>query len=165
MNPEMTASSPYLDRISISGHYPQPGADAPWKKLLVQPVSIPSLSHTGIKCAFSTAQKDYTRPDGSISTELRSTVSSGVRSYPRVKSKDITLRQPLELGGGYRVEEDSSTMASTGTQIVNQSDQMYAKAARKKGRKGKGFGPTHQTNDPSKIKTYASLKAALLANV
>jgi hypothetical protein len=52
-------------------------------------------------------------------------------------------------------------MSSTdSTQIVRTSNENFTK--RKK--KVRGFA-AHEPNDPARIKTYSSLKAALLANV
>merc|ERR1711865_202956 len=56
----------------------------------------PNLSHTGIKCAFSSSDKDLLRPDGSISTELRSSVNAGVRNLPMLYNKDVTQRTDFQ---------------------------------------------------------------------
>eukprot|EP00753_Platysulcus_tardus_P018608 PLAT6962.1.p1 GENE.PLAT6962.1~~PLAT6962.1.p1 ORF type:complete len:493 (-),score=172.57 PLAT6962.1:63-1541(-) len=39
--------TPYLDRLSLSAHMPLPD-DAPWRRLVRQPVPLPDLSHTGV---------------------------------------------------------------------------------------------------------------------
>jgi hypothetical protein len=101
---------PYLDRIATTGHSsrgPGGAAERPeYQRLLIQPVSIPSLSHTGCVSAFTSRTPVYHLPNGAIGPALKDSISNGVRSYPRLFSKDTrerprvlrppaALRQPL----------------------------------------------------------------------
>ena len=92
---------PYLDRIttghSTTGNWVEEQPEH--QRLLIQPVSIPSLAHTGCMTAFSSRKPKYSRPDGTVCPALKSSIASGVRSYPRLFSKDTRerpriLRQP-----------------------------------------------------------------------
>ena len=73
------ADRPYLDRMTLSKHAPLTAADS-WKKLLIQPVSIPNLGHTGIHTAFGNSRAtQLTRPDGMVTSSMKKSIRNGVR--------------------------------------------------------------------------------------
>lgn len=75
-------SKPYLDKISVSKHIPAIGKNT-WKNLLIQPISIPNLDHTGIKSAFEPPQEPFMKPDGSVNNAMRSTIKKQYTSLSR----------------------------------------------------------------------------------
>ena len=83
-------SKPYLDKISVSKHIPAIGKNQ-WKKLLIQPISIPNLDHTGIQTAFEPPKEPFMKPDGSVNNAMRSTIkkqyTSLTREFQRMKKK------------------------------------------------------------------------------
>ena len=68
------ASIPYLDKISVSKHRPTRGRRNRWNHLLIQPISVPDLSHTGISSAFEPPKPPLMRPDGSVDSGLRAII-------------------------------------------------------------------------------------------
>ena len=70
-------SQPYLDRISVISH--KPDAPQPWRRLLIQPVSLPSLGHTGILTAFDPAGASLVRPDGKVHSNLKDMIQTSFR--------------------------------------------------------------------------------------
>jgi hypothetical protein len=72
----------FLDKIATAPHYPlQQEANQQWRKALIQPISIPDLSHIiGVKSAFSNNEKAITRPDGSVDPNLRKHILQTVTS-------------------------------------------------------------------------------------
>ena len=72
-------SQPYLDRISVIPHRPDASSGSGWRKLLIQPVSIPSLDHTGIRTAFDPPQAKLIRPDGKVHRNLKVIIQDSLR--------------------------------------------------------------------------------------
>ena len=72
-------SQPYLDRISVIPHRPDASSGSGWRKLLIQPVSIPSLDHTGIRTAFDPPQAKLIRPDGKVHRNLKVLIQDSLR--------------------------------------------------------------------------------------
>ena len=82
---------PYLDRISVSKHVPD--SDGSWKKLLIQPVSIPALSHTGVRTAFTGVESaPLLRPDGCSTNSLKALIQTSVRSTGSTAARNPKLR-------------------------------------------------------------------------
>ena len=71
-------SQPYLDRISVVPHMPD-AVNSEWRQLLIQPVSIPSLTHTGIHTAFEPSGEELVRPDGKVHHSLKQVITSSLR--------------------------------------------------------------------------------------
>ena len=90
------SSKPYLDKISVTKHMPALGRSG-WKHLLIQPISIPNLEHTGIQSAFEDPKEPLMKPDGSINNAMRKTIkkqyTSLSREYQRMKNKSENPRE------------------------------------------------------------------------
>ena len=83
-------SKPYLDKISVTKHQPPIGRNS-WKQLLIQPISVPNLEHTGIQSAFEEKKEPLMKPDGSVNYAMRSTIKQQYtalsREHQRLKNK------------------------------------------------------------------------------
>ena len=83
-------SMPYLDKISVTKHQPPIGKNT-WKHLLIQPISVPNLDHTGIQTAFEEKKEPLMKPDGSVNSAMRSTIKKQYtalsREHQRLKKR------------------------------------------------------------------------------
>jgi hypothetical protein len=79
---------PYLDRISVTDNRgesspaqktPQRGVlqTTSYKKLMIQPVSMPDLSHCKLQTNFQKDDVPFMAPDGSLLKGLRTTLQRG----------------------------------------------------------------------------------------
>ena len=94
------SGAPYLDRLA-SAHLSD-RSKPKHQRLLVQPVAVPSLEHAGVLCAFSSTAPKFTRPDGSVTPILKSSVPRQVRAFPRRISKDRKARPLMPASGSVR---------------------------------------------------------------
>lgn len=79
----MQRRTPYLDRLAVSSHTPC-GDDSEHHNLLIQPVSIGDISHTGIKTALSPASPSLILPDGKSRTAVfKGQVQEGYKTFKR----------------------------------------------------------------------------------
>jgi hypothetical protein len=85
-------SVPYLDKISVSKHAPAPGKNK-WKRLLIQPICMPDLSHTGIETAFGVSSPALMRPDGSVDVGLKALIKSQYVGVTRGPVDEKTRRE------------------------------------------------------------------------
>ena len=101
-------NAPYLDRISVSQPNSSKSASssAKWKKLLIQPISIPNLGHTGIKTAFSRQEEALMRPDGSVGKGLRNLIQSTMRDFRRLEEEEEPEYDDEEEDGDYYDDDD-----------------------------------------------------------
>ena len=102
-------NAPYLDRISVSQSSSKQASSAKWKKLLIQPISIPNLGHTGIKTAFSAQEEVLMRPDGSVGKGLRNLIQSTMRDFRRLEEEDPEYEDDGDEDGGegnYALEDE-----------------------------------------------------------
>jgi hypothetical protein len=87
-------SKPYLDKISVTKHQPPIGRNS-WKHLLIQPISVPNLEHTGIQSAFGEKKEPLMKPDGSVNFAMRSTIKKQYtalsREHQRLKKRSENL--------------------------------------------------------------------------
>jgi hypothetical protein len=79
----------FMDKISTSAHLPLTSSrrsehtPESWRSTLVQPITVPDLSHTGIQSSFTFAGESVLLPDGAVSNLLRRHIASGFKDLPQ----------------------------------------------------------------------------------
>ena len=90
-------SRPYLDKISVSQHMPTTSSTSHGNlPLLIQPISMPELSHTGLSSSFMPEDAPFMLPDGSASKELRRQIKERYAAVRREEEVDDSEDQDKE---------------------------------------------------------------------
>lgn len=97
---KVSEPSPYLDRIVTSAHSPVPNVAAEeWKRLLIQPISIPRLGHTGVSTSFgdAAAANNLLRPDGGNTKKLKELIRDSVSQTTQpYEGRNLMRKRDLE---------------------------------------------------------------------
>jgi hypothetical protein len=73
-----SAYSPYLDRIALSANLADTSGEF-WRRLLIQPVVLPDMAHTGIRTMFDNPEEgDLLGPDGRTTRRLKALIRTRV---------------------------------------------------------------------------------------
>ena len=64
-----------------------------WRKLLVQPVAVPNLAHTGIRSAFTHTGVPTLRPDGTVSAACKRHIAEEFKNLPQ----NPVVYDPLDM--------------------------------------------------------------------
>eukprot|EP00512_Aurantiochytrium_limacinum_P013275 CAMPEP_0171572096 /NCGR_PEP_ID=MMETSP0961-20121227/3901_1 /TAXON_ID=87120 /ORGANISM="Aurantiochytrium limacinum, Strain ATCCMYA-1381" /LENGTH=200 /DNA_ID=CAMNT_0012126841 /DNA_START=40 /DNA_END=638 /DNA_ORIENTATION=- len=85
---------PYLDRINVAPRDALHGTEY-WKPLLIQPVIVPDLRHTGIRTQFDDPEDmDLLRPDGKSTRKLKSLIKTKVELVGRLEAEFAGMSSP-----------------------------------------------------------------------
>ena len=88
-------SNIFLDKIATSAHMRKDEEleRQDWRKLLVQPVAVPNLAHTGIRSAYSYSGVPALRPDGTVSSACKRHIAKEFKNLPQ----NTTAYDPLDM--------------------------------------------------------------------
>lgn len=117
--------APYLDRISVTDHrgdispiQKTGGArtkgklrTVPYKKLMIQPVGMPDLSHCKLQTNFQKEEVPYMAPDGSLLKGLRVSLQRGYINAVKTANEEIKQRQQTRRMGEYNQDDYERQMA------------------------------------------------------
>lgn len=78
--------APYLDKLTSVPH--NPIDSAAWRKSIINPGTVPNLSHTG----SMHSQPHLLRPDGTVSNALRHAIISHLQRMPAPHQRDVAHR-------------------------------------------------------------------------
>ncbi|GMH78703.1 hypothetical protein TrLO_g1454 [Triparma laevis f. longispina] len=85
----------FLDKISTTAHMKRDSEleSEPWRQVLVQPITVPNLAHTGIRSSFTFSGMSTLRPDGTVSNACKRHIRREFRELP----KQTVAYDPLDM--------------------------------------------------------------------
>jgi len=114
--PPTDMPGPYLERLSAI-HLPDDKGPSneteEWRKLVIQPAVIPDLQHTGVRSDFTYQGDTFMRPDGAVTSELRSSIQTKFSEIPKAPlvdpqdMKQVDIMRSVRRGGALRATASS----------------------------------------------------------
>jgi hypothetical protein len=92
------AYQPYLDRIALSATLADTSGEF-WRRLLIQPVVLPDMAHTGIRTMFDNPEEgDLLGPDGRTTRRLKALIQTRVVDEQREAEEALSPKSGQSPG-------------------------------------------------------------------